>query len=111
MLFRALTTGILARAQNSGSSSQHDHWRLRSNRAVDTRISRRSFLASASATLAVASSARLRAARVPASDRVIVGVVGWGMQGPNNTKAFLKLPNCQVVAACDIDKNRLQDGA
>lgn len=60
------------------------------NRAVDTRISRRSFLASASATLAVASSARLRAARVPASDRVVVGVVGWGMQGPNNTKAFLQ---------------------
>jgi predicted dehydrogenase len=80
------------------------------NHGTDTRISRRSFLASAGASLAVASSARLRAARVPASDRVVVGVVGWGMQGPNNTKAFLKLPNCQVVAACDIDKNRLQMG-
>ncbi len=76
--------------------------------AFDTRISRRSFLASAGASLAVASSARLRAARAPASGRVVVGVVGWGMQGPNNTKAFLKLPNCQVVAACDIDNKRLQ---
>src|ERR1700733_2743897 len=43
-----------------------------------------------------------------ASDRVTVGIIGWGMQGPNNTKAFLKLPNCQVVAACDIETNHLQ---
>src|ERR1700733_11219415 len=43
-----------------------------------------------------------------ASDRVTVGIIGWGMQGPANTKAFLKLPNCQVVAACDIETNHLQ---
>src|ERR1700734_941210 len=71
-------------------------------------IPRRRFLAPASATAALVSSPHLRAARVPASDRVVVGIVGWGMQGPNNTKAFPKLPNCKVVAACDIDKNRLQ---
>jgi predicted dehydrogenase len=71
-------------------------------------ISRRRFLATAGASVAVASSAHLRAARVPASDRITIGVIGWGMQGPNNTKAFLKIPGCQVVAACDIESNRLQ---
>ncbi len=37
-----------------------------------------------------------------------MGVVGWGMQGPGNTDAFLALPDCQVVAACDLDKKHLQ---
>ncbi len=71
-------------------------------------FTRRHFLASAGASIAVVYSPHLRAARVPASNRVTVGVIGWGMQGPNNTKAFLKLPNCQVVAACDIETNHLQ---
>ena len=30
------------------------------------------------------------------------------MQGPGNTDAFLALKDCQVVAACDLDKNHLQ---
>jgi len=32
--------------------------------------------------------------------------MGW--QGPGNTKAFLALEDCQVVAACDVDRNHLQ---
>ena len=40
-----------------------------------------------------------------------MGVVGWGMQGPGNTDAFLGLNDCQVVAACDLDKNHLQQAA
>jgi hypothetical protein len=30
------------------------------------------------------------------------------MQGPGNTAEFLRLKDCQVVAACDLDKNHLQ---
>ena len=41
------------------------------------------------------------------SNRITLGVVGWGMQGPGNTKSFLGLDDCQVVAACDLDKNHL----
>ena len=37
-----------------------------------------------------------------------MGVIGWGMQGPSNTKSFLVEEDCQVVAACDLDKNHLQ---
>ena len=37
-----------------------------------------------------------------------MGVVGWGMMGPGNTKSFLSESDCQVVAACDLDKDHLQ---
>jgi predicted dehydrogenase len=30
------------------------------------------------------------------------------MQGPGNTQSFLGNPDCQVVAACDLDSNHLQ---
>ena len=36
-----------------------------------------------------------------------MGVVGWGMMGPHNTKAFLSERDCQVVAVCDLDKDHL----
>ena len=42
------------------------------------------------------------------SNRITMGMVGWGMQGPNNTRAFMALKDCQVVAACDLDKRPLQ---
>ena len=46
--------------------------------------------------------------RPSASKRITVGVVGWGMQGPGNTGALLGLPDCQVVAACDLDTDHLK---
>jgi predicted dehydrogenase len=42
------------------------------------------------------------------SNKITLGVVGWGMQGPGDTKSFLFEDDCQVVAACDLDKNHLQ---
>jgi predicted dehydrogenase len=46
--------------------------------------------------------------RVAPSERITMGIVGWGMMGPGNTAAFLGNKDCQVVAACDLDKNHLQ---
>ena len=43
------------------------------------------------------------------SNKITMGIVGWGMQGPNNTKSFLVEKDCQVVAACDLDTNHLQE--
>ncbi|HVU27144.1 MAG TPA: Gfo/Idh/MocA family oxidoreductase [Verrucomicrobiae bacterium] len=42
------------------------------------------------------------------SNRINLGVIGMGWQGPGNTQAFLALNDCQVIAACDIDANHLQ---
>lgn len=42
------------------------------------------------------------------SNRITMGVVGWGMMGPGNTTSFLNETDCQVVAACDVDKKHLE---
>jgi len=75
-------------------------------------ISRRRFIASTGAALAapaiITSCATQTGRRAAPSERITMGVVGWGMQGPGNTAAFLAEKDCQVVAACDLDKNHLQ---
>ena len=50
-------------------------------------ISRRRFLAATS--LALAAPTFVPSSVFGASERVTLGVVGWGMQGPGNTDAFL----------------------
>src|SRR6266481_3962650 len=81
--------------------------------SINSGISRRRFLAAAS--MAVAAPAIIPASalgrddeKAAPSERITLGVVGWGMQGPSNTDAFLNEKDCQVVAACDLDKRPLQ---
>ncbi len=80
------------------------------NNSLGSGISRRRFLAATGVALAaptlIPASALGRQGAAP-SERVTLGVVGWGMQGPGNTNEFLKLKDCHVVAACDLDKNHL----
>ena len=71
-------------------------------------FSRRQFLQSTAATAAIVASPLARASRMPASNRITIGVIGWGMMGPANTKSFLSFDDCQVVAACDIHTGHLQ---
>ena len=74
-------------------------------------INRRRFLAATSAAVAaplfVPSRVLGAAGQTPPSERITMGVVGWGMMGPGNTESFLAQPDCQVVAACDLDKEHL----
>ena len=79
------------------------------------RLSRRSFLkvtGAAGAALAfptfIPASALGRDGRPAPSERITMGVVGWGMQGPGNTDEFMKLKDVQVVASCNIDKMHLK---
>jgi predicted dehydrogenase len=78
-----------------------------------TNLSRRRFLARTGAAmvlpLILPSTVLGRAGRRSPNSRINIGVVGWGMQGPSNTKNFLSLDDCKVVAACDLDKDALQD--
>ena len=75
------------------------------------KLSRRQFIATTAAAIAgptiLPSSVFGDADRPAPSNRITLGVVGWGMQGPGNTQAFLEQNDCQVVAACDLDKNHL----
>ncbi|HYG36387.1 MAG TPA: Gfo/Idh/MocA family oxidoreductase [Clostridia bacterium] len=75
-------------------------------------ISRRRFLLATGLALAaptiIPASALGRNGKTAPSERITMGVVGWGMQGPSNTGEFLNFKDVQVVAACDIDKNHLK---
>ncbi len=75
-------------------------------------VNRRHFLKAAGAAIVlpailpgcVSPSAR----RTAPSGRIKMGVIGWGWQGPSNTDNFLYQDDCQVVAACDLDKDHLK---
>src|SRR5580658_2744581 len=78
-------------------------------------MSRRRFLAvtgAAGAAFAIPTfipaSALGRDGRPAPSERITVGIVGWGMIAPENTQALMELPDCQVVASWNIDKNNLK---
>ena len=51
-----------------------------------------------------------RGGKTPPSGKITMGVIGWGMQGPANTRNFLAEEDCRVVAVCDLDKNHLRAG-
>ena len=75
-------------------------------------ISRRHFIAATgmaalSFPIFIPAKALGRDGNVAPSNKIIMGVTGWGMQGPGNTRNFMNLPDCQVVAACDLDSERL----
>jgi predicted dehydrogenase len=82
------------------------------NASEQTKLSRRHFLAvtglALTAPTLIPASALGRAGKTAPSNRITMGVVGWGMMGPGNTKAFLGNADCQVVASCNVDKNHLQ---
>ena len=84
---------------------------MKSKQAPHT-VSRRHFLATTalafSAPMIIPSSALGLGGKVAPSNRITMGVVGWGMQGPGNTRSFMGLDDCRVVATCDIDKNHLK---
>jgi predicted dehydrogenase len=82
------------------------------NHSSSTGLNRRRFLALTGAAVAVPGILAGCATRAPrrksANDKVNIGVIGWGMQGPPNTKAFLAMDDCRVIAACDLDSKHLQ---
>lgn len=80
--------------------------------AFDSKVTRRRFLALSGAALVfptIIPSRVLGQSDTPApSRRITLGVVGCGNQGINDTKAFLALKDCRVVAASDVDKQHLE---
>src|SRR5712672_2324482 len=81
-------------------------------KTINPKISRRRFIATTAAALAaptiIPASALGADGRPAPSERITMGVVGWGMQGPSNTGQFLREADCQVVASANIDKNHLE---
>src|ERR1051325_3169576 len=76
------------------------------------KITRRRVLATTTAALSLptfipGSALGLNGTTAP-SERITMGMVGCGIMGSGNTQSFLGLKECQVVAACDVDKKHLQ---
>ncbi len=83
------------------------------NKTDHSKLSRRQFLVTTGAALAlptiVPGSALGFGGKSSPSKRITVGVVGCGGQGNGNTDGFLRNGNCQVVAASDVDQARLSE--
>ncbi len=81
-------------------------------KSSSVQFSRRRFLAvtglAVAAPTIIPSSALGLGGKPSPSNRIVMGIVGWGMMGPGNTRGLLALDDCQIVAACDIDKGPLQ---
>jgi predicted dehydrogenase len=79
--------------------------------ASSAKVTRRQFLALAGAAVALPTIIPGRALGLQdtsaPSNRIALGVVGCGNQGTLDTKAFLALKDCQVLAASDVDKHHL----
>ena len=56
----------------------------------------------------VSSSALGKADSVAAGDRIVMGVIGVGGRGRAVMQSFLELSDAQVVAVCDVNKERCQ---
>jgi predicted dehydrogenase len=74
-------------------------------------ISRRRFLSAAGATIALPTLIPLHTLRAadasPPSGRINMGMIGCGGMGNGNADSFLRQQDCQIVAACDVDRNHL----
>jgi len=68
--------------------------------------SRRDFLKTATAAIVgapyIITSSMRRAAAAPASERIVMGICGPGKQGLGLMKRFLRIPEVQMVATCDV---------
>ena len=74
------------------------------------KLTRRSFLASAAAAVAIPNiipgSALGLSGSVPPSERIGIGVIGLGIRGKLHVHSLLPLPQCQIVAVSDLFKSR-----
>jgi len=81
-------------------------------------INRRAFIKRAAGTAAavvsfpyiVSSSALGRAGGTAASDRITLGFIGTGKQSKHLMRSFLNSAGTHVLAACDVDKLKLERG-
>ena len=82
--------------------------KMQSDERAFSNLTRRSFIKAAGAAAVWPASVWGQTGRPAPSNRITVGVIGWGMMGPANTKVFLGQADCQVVAACDLTPKNLK---
>jgi predicted dehydrogenase len=73
------------------------------------RLNRRQFLQAAGPAVALGASKWGRATGA-GSNRITMGIIGFGTAGVIGTKEFLSHPDCRVLAVCDLDREHLRAG-
>ena len=82
------------------------------DRSKSGQITRREFVSAASTLLlapTIVPASALGRERTAPGERVTVGVVGTGSRGFNLIDSFLKQPDAQIVAVCDVDSFHYRD--
>src|SRR5579864_6775194 len=72
-------------------------------------MQRRQFLQSLAAPAIIPASALGLNGAVAPSNRVALATIGVGWMGGSHLGAFLKIPDAQYVAVCDVDDDHLRD--
>jgi predicted dehydrogenase len=71
-------------------------------------VSRRTFLGTAAAGLALAAvNPRLHARQAAPSDTIRLGMIGVGIMGSGRLKQFMEHPDVRIAAICDVDRRHL----
>jgi predicted dehydrogenase len=73
-------------------------------------LSRRRFLVQASVLASAPFILPAWSKPMPLSNRIALGCIGLGVQGRGLMNGFLERDEVQVVAVCDVDTNRREDG-
>lgn len=76
--------------------------------ALSRQLSRRSFVTSTVVASTAAAAGDSFAAIAP-SNQITVGVIGCGSRGTNLIDSFKVLPDCRIVAICDVDDFHYRD--
>jgi predicted dehydrogenase len=75
------------------------------------KLTRRHFLQTTAAAAApFILPSRIWSAETKPNDRITIGCIGMGKQAHGLLDGFLKQPGTQVVAVCDVDKTRREEG-
>lgn len=78
------------------------------------RISRRRFLAASAAAVSapalIPASALGAEGKAAPSERIVIGMIGFGNRAHANARSLMKEADAQIVAVCDVDQKHLAEG-
>ncbi len=74
---------------------------------IQTSVTRRAFLQTATAGVALSAFGRRAFARQAPSDQIVLGMIGVGGMGTGRLRQFLKHPDVRIGAICDVDQSHV----
>src|SRR5688572_7611813 len=70
-------------------------------------VTRRGFLETAAAGVALSALAGRRIVRAQPSDQIVLGMIGVGGMGMSRLRGFLQHPDVRIGAICDVDRSHV----